>query len=300
MRQIIFAVFCMVALSGCAAVRGSQATSAALKSPSPISIPDALKAYSSPDPASRENMSRFDYREYVITIRMDAIDQEYDSFTDQLNAGQRGAGLGFDLLLLGLSGATALANPSSVEELAVATTVATGARASVDKHVFFDRAVSALVAIMDAERAEIKTAIARKRGLPVEQYSLGSAIDDLNTLRRAGKIESAVGRLTQAAQAQKAQQEALLADIKGVCDNITARTGALNLRFRKLVRDDVPAKEASRARRAATELGLSFADDQTVSFADVRDAFDDQLCDDNKKEQFLDSLEATIATTEGT
>ena len=32
----------------------------------------------------------------------------------------------------------------------------------------------------------------------------------------------------------------------------------------------------------------------------VRDAFDDQLCDDNKKEQFLNSLEATIATTEGT
>ena len=299
MRNLLCAGMCLLALSGCAAVRGSQASSVALRSVAPMAIDDAMIAYASPRPADRHDMSKFDFREYIITVRMAAIDDEYDDFTNQLNAGQRGAGLGFDLLILGLSGATALAGPSAVDELATATTVAAGARASVDKHIFFNQTVPALVAIMDAERAEIKTAIVRKRGLPVEQYSLGNAIDDLNALRRAGRIDAALGRLTQAAQAQKAQQEARLADIKGSCDDITVRTGALNARFRRLVRDDVPAMEPTRARLAGSALGMTFADSQAVTFADVRDTFDEQLCDDNKKAQYLDSLEAAIAAAEG-
>lgn len=299
MSRIVVVAMLTLTLSGCAAVRGSQPQTAELYPQNLERIDDALIAYASPDPADRKNMSKFDYREYIITLYMGRIDDDYDRFTEQLGSGQRGVGLGFDLLLLGLSGATALSGTKSIDELATAMTVTTGARASIDKHIFFNQAVPALVAIMDADRAEIKAGIVRKRGLPVEQYSLGNAFDDLRTLRRAGRVDGAVARLTQAAQAQKAQEEGRLADIKGACDNITVQTAQLNKRFRELVRDQVPANEPARARIAGEALGMSFGDDQVVTFSNVRDQFDEQLCDDNKKKQYLDNLEAAIASAEG-
>lgn len=299
MFRHLCALLCCLALTGCAAVRGSQAQRPELRPTGLMTMAKAMENYAHPDAANRMSMSRFDYREYVVTLYMRAIDGDYQRFTQQLGAGQRGVGLAFDLAQLGLSGATALAKPSAIDELATIGAVTTGARASVDKHVFFNQTVPALIAIMDADRAEIKAGIARKRGLPVEQYSLGQAFDDLGALSAAGDLDRAVARLTGAAQTQKAQETERLALIKGACDTITVHTGALNLRFRKMVRDDAPASEAARARLAARELGLTFPDDRTILFADVRNAFDEQLCDDNKKAQFLDTLQAAIDAAEG-
>ncbi|WP_395391175.1 hypothetical protein WBP07_11450 [Novosphingobium sp. BL-8A] len=193
-----------------------------------------------------------------------------------------------------MTGATALVGPSATDELATITAVASGARASIDKRLFFDRTLPAVIASMDAERAAIKADIARMRTLPVEQYDLASAMNDVNRLQQAGRLDQAVARMTQVAQTDRVAEEQRLHNIVAACDASTAGAAELNEKFRHLMMDDL-SKSASRLSLAAKELNITIPVGAVPSWRMVAPAFDAQFCDDDKKEQFINRMETLIA-----
>lgn len=287
-----------VSLCGCATIRGSQATVPELYASTLVPVGTALKSYYQVPDTARGGMTRFAYRNYVVASYTSAIDKRYRTFTDQLRSGSRGSALGFGLLQLGLTGATALAKEADVSELATITAIATGAGAVVDENVFFDRTMPAIIAAMDAERAGIKTDIARKKALSADRYSLDEAIDDLDRLQRAGRLDRALARITRAAEADRVAQEEELNAITSACDDISVLAAPLNERFRNLVGTQ-DGENPELRQTAASVLRLEVEPGTVPTWAGLREAFDQKLCDDTEKENFLDDLEKSQPGEEG-
>lgn len=287
-----------LSLAGCATVNGAQSAPTAFKpSNALVSYDTALIAYSLPDNDSslRGGRSRKDYRDYVIALYQTDIENRYQRFKDQLNAADRGSALAGDLVLLGLTGATALAGAGAIDELATITAVATGTRAAIDKRLFFDRTMPAVIAAMDARRATIKAEIATRRQLPAEQYGLDAALDDLGRLKAAGNITDAVTHITAEATADKAAAEARLAAITEGCSEATPETAALNSEFMTLLTKDA-AQRAARIDVAARLLEIKVPEGKAVTTIDIADAFDRKYCGDAGKRAFIDLFAQSIST----
>lgn len=299
---VLVAALAGLSLAGCATIRGSQEAPAAfIASAKLVSFDQALKAYNQPidDNTSRMGMSREDYRNYVIGLYENDIENRYQSFKQQLNSADRGSALAGDLLLLGLTGATALAGASAADELATITAVATGASAAIDKRLFFDRTMTAVIAAMDARRARIQAEIAARRQLPDDQYRLDAAIRDLRQLIAAGNIFDAIEHITADATADKQAAEARLKTITDGCSTATVQTAQLNHEFMTLLTQN-KAESAGRIAVAAKLLGAKPADGQELRPADVAMAFDAKFCgDDEAKAQFVELFKQGISAKAG-
>ncbi|MFM2410932.1 MAG: hypothetical protein RL481_1760 [Pseudomonadota bacterium] len=278
-RIMITALLCGFSVSGCATLRGSQDAVPELQPVGLVPIRDALFNNHKPNDSDRAGMSRLSYREYVLSSYIAGIEQRYKAFVDQLQAGDRGSALGLDLLQLGIAGTTALAGASSAQDLATIGAIAAGTRSSIDKRLYFDRTLPAVIASMNAERATILADIEQKRSLPTTNYSLDSAVSDLNRLQNAGRLDVAIARMTETAQADKAAAEARLEGITAACDDIPVGTGQLTKEFRELVEGS-----ATVAAKAAEELQVPNNKSQLLS------AFATKLCGNEMKREFIDSI----------
>lgn len=297
--NLAVAALAALALAGCATVRGSQEAPSAFRPSAPlVSYDVALDNYRSPLASARAGKTRAEYRDHVLELYLADIENKYRRFKEQLISTDRGSALAGDLLLLGLSGATALAGTSAADELATVTAVAAGARASVDKRLFFDRTMPAVIATMDARRAAIKTEIEIRRHLPDAQYSLGAGINDLIRLTDAGNINNGIDKITADAANQKNAAEARLNTVVEGCSEADSGTAAMNADFMALLRVDA-ARQPARLDEAAKLLDVTTAPGQAVTLADVRDAFDRKFCGDIGKRTFIDQLTRNIATREG-
>jgi hypothetical protein len=256
-------------------------------------VNQALENYHSPRDSKRLGMGRRAYRDYLISSYSAAVESNYRRFIDQLQSSDRGSALGLDLLVLGLTGATALVGAADVDDLATLSALATGARGTVDKNLFFDRTLPAIIAAMDADRATIRADMARKRVLPIEQYSLDEAIDDLHRLQQAGRLDRAVARITRIAEADREVQQARLDRITAACDDISIEAAQLNYDFRQLIGTD-PATQPAHLAAAASELGMGLPEGTIPTWAVVRDAFAAKLCDDDAKRAFIDNLRTRL------
>lgn len=275
-------------LSSCATIRGAQDPLPELR-PTTVSVAmtQALRNLASSNVDDRGGLTRRDYRDVVIREYSQRIEARYDAFVDQLYSGDRATALGFDLLQLALAGATGLVNQGAVEELAVASTVTAGARASIDKRVFYDRTISALVSTMDAERAGIQADIGRKRRLPYNEYSLNDASDDLNRLVRAGNVNRAFSRLARTAEADRAAAQARLDGISAACDDIDADDAVVRRDFRLFIDGS-----ADNVTAAAAEMEIDLPPGQDAK-AVLRDAFASKYCGNGEKKALLDKLQGS-------
>lgn len=291
-------------LAGCATLRGAQQSVAQLAPRAIIPMENALIAYRAASDGDRLGMNRRDYRDHVLTLYVGAIEERYDTFVTALEMGDRSSALGLDLLLLGLSGATSLVPLDDVEDLANITTIATGARATIDRRVFFDRTIPALVSAMDAERATVLAEIVRKRALPIEQYSLDEGIDDLRRLQRAGRLNRALTRITRAAEADRAAQQTRLDAISSVCVDTTDATVGINTAYRDLI-IGAPAAgtegvtEAQRAEFAARELALDLPPGTSATFELVWAAYLTRFCNDEDRTAFTGRVRQRIEAAAG-
>ena len=288
-RSILAVAIALPMLAGCATLRGAQDSVPGLTPRDLVPMSEAVLNYHSPDSdnAKRSGLTRRGYREYVVSAYLAAIDSKYKVFVDQLNSSDRGSALGFDLLQLGLGGATILAGSKSIDELATISTVAAGARASVDKRLFFDRTLPALIASMDAERTTIKADIARKRALPGTTYSLDEARDDLSRLVEAGRLDRAMLRITNLARADQVAAQDRLDQITAACDEVTANSSRLNEAFRTKIKS-----KAENLAMAATALEVTLPAGSPPDAVEraVRLAFTSKLCTDQDKQDLINQL----------
>lgn len=205
------------ALSACAAPGQKAVRSAHAQA---LEIPAAYREpMLSTEYGKRTGRAQRAYRDEVIAVYLDAIDNQYEVFTDRLDEEQVTSRLGFDGLLTLLSALAAI-YPKDAADLAVMSSSTLAMQRSVDKNLYFERTSAALIAAMDAERLKVRTRIALKQNQDTAAYSLRAAIADLGDYRRAGKLREGVSSLTdRAVEARADAKEAFDRRIVLACDS---------------------------------------------------------------------------------
>jgi hypothetical protein len=212
------AVFCAAALvvAGCDSFRGAQEpleTAAAQVSAATrnYGTEAAIDAYYSPTDALRGGLSRQEYRDKVVALRLIAIEARYQAFIQELRAARTGVGLGADIITLVLGGlGTIIADTTTKTVLAAATATVAGSRVSFDKNLFYDQTLPAIVAQMDAARASQILLIRQAMAKDTSVYPLPDALVDLRELERLGSIDTAIKNITASATKQADDAQANL------------------------------------------------------------------------------------------
>ncbi len=197
----------MLGLAGCSAIEGYPAdpedTQATLVS---------LKTYFDPKWETQYNaesdaMKRQNIRDTVVLSRVRAYDLEFDEFERSLYKGGTALPTTADLVVLVLSGlgATIGAAPTKAA-LSAASAGVIGAGGVVNKDLFYQKTLPALLSQMEANRTNVKKTIFTGLAQPDAKYGLLMADIDLDTLKSAGSVPSAISNIT--TQAGKAQQDA--------------------------------------------------------------------------------------------
>lgn len=119
------------------------------------------------------------------------INRSYGQYINLLTGGKAGVNVVYDTLNLGLTGAATAINPVGTKTiLAGLSTFFQGQKQSIDKNIFDDKAIFALSAIMEVRRSQVLKGITTK--LRGDSYTLGEAVIDLDSMYRAGSLQTAL------------------------------------------------------------------------------------------------------------
>ncbi|HBB97764.1 MAG TPA: hypothetical protein DC054_20480 [Blastocatellia bacterium] len=201
-------------------------------------------------------------RDELIFTCLELIDDGYDNFEDEFFRGRANANIAGDVAELSLAAVTGITNGERVKTiLAIVATAFKGARKSVDSNLFRERSTEIIALKMRAARSRVRTDIYKGVKAPVNEYSLGAAIDDLVIYLHAGSVTSALLELAQDAgddskKAAKASSDEKVSRYltKEVADQFKViRTAAETLRNR-LVADGTKAQATVDIKSALKEL----------------------------------------------
>ncbi|MCC6718871.1 MAG: hypothetical protein IT555_13390 [Acetobacteraceae bacterium] len=169
----------------------------------------ALKSYFGPDSEAEYRDSdpdavRTAVRNRIVRQRLYGYDLEYSDFKRGLASQGNIVSVGGGLAVLGLSGVAATTgNLATAGALAAASAGVIGAQGLINKELYFQKTLPALVAQMDAARDRIIAKILDGLVLPDSSYPLVRANVDLARLKDAGSIESAIGTISEQANLAK-------------------------------------------------------------------------------------------------
>jgi len=189
--------------------------------------------------------AQLSYRNEVISGRMLTIDMQYSLYQKGLYSQGVGSQIGLDIVELGLGGAGALVDGGTSQILSAVSGGIAGTQSSIDKTLFYDQTLPAILAVMNSERTTIRTRIEKGEQLSLTDYPITRALSDLENYYFAGTIPGAISQIT--AQAGEEQAEAN-SELKKTVDekffNSAAidRVVSLNKLVDQLTSDDVAVK----------------------------------------------------------
>jgi len=164
--------------------------------------------YYSPQATEQERLL---LRNQIVSGRVNAYEAAYSDFKRRLNGDANTINLVSDLSLLGLAGVAATTGSiTTATALAAASAGIIGAKGAINSDLYFQRTLPALLAQMDANRATAKLPIVRGLRKSNTDYPLAIALIDLDALRDAGGIPTAIAGVTQQAEAAKVSAEVVL------------------------------------------------------------------------------------------
>lgn len=232
-----------VMLGGCSTISGMQkpvvGVTDAVKIPPEYQRDAAIKAIGDLDDAKAVKL-----RNQVIGVYVNAIDARYHEFRGDLSKNTRQTNLGLDLGAQGASTLGAVVRGSANEFSALAALLV-GTRASVNKELFYERTLPAIVATMDANRLRARGAIISHLGDSITAYPLTLAFADLATYELAGNMDSAVNSLSAVASQAQAEEFRVYEDVIKSCKpvgDVAPYRGALNRNFYALGDPDATTK----------------------------------------------------------
>lgn len=155
-------------------------------------------------------------RNRVIAVYMAAMDARYAEFRRALAKEVRGGNLGLDVATLGVGGLGSLAK-GSANELAALSAFLTGSRTSINKEIYFEQTLPALVATMDANRIKARGTILSHLQDSAQAYPIELAYADLANYELAASIDGAVQQLTSEAAKNLADEERRYAAVTASC-----------------------------------------------------------------------------------
>lgn len=158
-----------------------------------------------------DDAKRAAIRNAFIETRAALIDQAYSGFRQTMYSQRVGMNVGVDLATLGLAAAgAATASEQAKTGLHALSGALIGSKASIDKNVFFDRTLQALLAQMEAMRGTVRLRLLAGMGEGTQRYPLMQARADIEEYYLAGSVLGAIGGITnQALNEQKASSDAL-------------------------------------------------------------------------------------------
>lgn len=296
-RIVALAIGC-AALGGCASFDGIQEPVMA----SDAAVDVAVGSYGIAKTLEQiqSKLDKKAYRNQVLSIWLLAIDTRYDAFRRDLSRGRKGSNVGLDFLTLGLSSAGAIWD-GAASELSALATGAGGARASLDRELYFEKTLPVLISYMDAERLTLRGHIMEGMSRPIGEYSLEQGFSDLWRYQSAGSLDRAIGKAAEGAAEEVAEAEYDYSTAIELClptDQQAARRQSIYKRMIAGTPEDesaVPDDALARANRGAALAGRSaVATDAAVSskLDQIYAASDhlNSLC----KESELDAYEAAV------
>lgn len=206
----------LLALGACSPIRGYPAdpedTTATLS---------ALQAYFAVEKDAQYSQlpagspQRLNLRNEIVLNRIRAYDIEFDDFEKRLNGDANSLTVGGDLVLLILNGLGATTGAASTKAaLAAASAGVIGAQAAIDKDLYYQKTLPALLAQMEANRTTVKLTILTGLNLDDSKYPLVRAELDLDALKRAGGIPASIQNITQKAVDQTAESQQKIEDLR--------------------------------------------------------------------------------------
>ena len=155
-------------------------------------------------------------RNQFVETRIAVIDHEYLKFRQSLYQGRVGAEVGTDLALLTFNGLGAVVSSTAAKTTYAAMSAAlVGGKTSIDKNVYFERTVSALLSQMDTLRNNKKVSLFQGLTQPLANYPLSYAKAETDEYYLAGTIARAIqGVNLDSAAASLKSETTLRAEIK--------------------------------------------------------------------------------------
>ena len=237
------------------------------------------------------------FRNRVIDHYMGEMDRHYEKYSQRLFGEGVELALGFDAAIIGLSSTAALFE-SSANDLATVISGFAGLQAAINKNLYFDRTLPALIVTMDAERTRVETEIIQRKGLPMDQYSLEAAIRDLRRYQQAGTLMRAVNKVTETASINKEEAERAYEAELGYSCNVddeavidqTQKIGSYLLPLARNAAGNATAELKLRA--VATVLKVDPQGSVSAVAGRIRDALDQGYCTENEVVGLIAQIEA--------
>ncbi len=186
---------CLVVLAGCAPLLGYP------KDPEDTDVTLAnLQPYFSVakdvEYAHADSTSRAQLRNEIIFARLRAYDINFADFEKRLYGDGNGVSLGSDLVGLVLAGFTATTGGAATKAaLGAASAGVIGANTAINKDLYYEKTIPALLAQMEADRLLAKAPIIAGLKLADADYPLVQAYIDLDAYKNAGSIPAAINAI---------------------------------------------------------------------------------------------------------
>jgi hypothetical protein len=143
-------------------------------------------------------------RDSIVMNRMHAYDIEYDNFKKSLTSYGNTLTTGSDLVVLILNGVGAtIGGAGAKSALAAASGGVVGAQGDINKDLFFQKTIPAIISQMDANRDKAALPLVSGMNQDTSKYSLQTAERDLEHYKIAGNVVDAISNITQQAQNAK-------------------------------------------------------------------------------------------------
>lgn len=146
-------------------------------------------------------------RDDFIQGRMKVIDLTYERFVEQIRKESAGSNVAADVAIITMNGISLFQDTQRTKDILDAlSTGVIGVKRSVDKNLYFDKTIEALVKTMNAGRMAIRATIYERMEKDIETYRIGAALGDLDEYLRAGTIIGAVNLIVE--EATKTEEQA--------------------------------------------------------------------------------------------
>lgn len=194
----------LAALAGCAAVEGYQSnpeTSSALSARR-----EKYYGAHADDPYYAAALAdRRRIRNELVYGKMQVLEDDFLDFERSLNSAGNYVSVGSDLTVLVLSGLAATTGGTATKSaLSAASAGIVGAQGVVNKDLYYQKTLPALISQMQANRERARLRIIQNLiRHPDEVYPLNSAEIDLKRLEEAGSLLNAANDISQQATTQK-------------------------------------------------------------------------------------------------
>ncbi len=168
-------------------------------------------------------------RDKIIYARIEAYDIQFSQFQRALNTNANAINVGTDIIAVALGGLGAvIADATTKSALAAASAGVIGAQGAINKDLYYQKTVAALISQMEANRDEAKAAILLNLKQPDAAYPLRRAFVDLSGLNNAGSLPAAISAITQKADVAKAEAQAKIQQTVKLTYSTTATTKSLD------------------------------------------------------------------------